>query len=217
MSRINRVRTYAEIPRPIIRKSCKKKKGSKLVKTIHKVINKQLEKKYFVYPTGNVVIVNTGNVYSICEPAQGTTDITRVGDTISPYRINVKLRMTTNGTAVNNVLRIIVGQFRMQTAAGTGPGMSQILLDTATYGTLSPLTNDLIRELKILKDFTITLTNINNPYREIRFSIRKGIRPVQFQAASQIGIYKLFVAMISDQPTNGPTISWVSETRYRDG
>lgn len=170
------------------------------------------ESKYDDTTVTNQVVDYNGYVATLCDPAQGTTAITRNGDSIKLQ--NLTLRMFCYNTTVSDVLRIIVFEDKQNTITTA----SQMLQATGSaLASLSPKNEDNKYDTKILMDKKYTLDTAAVPIRNIETVI-----PLKFHThfnasggAIDTGALKI-MAIGTTAPTSTTNITYYSRVTYLD-
>lgn len=174
------------------------------------------ESKYFDTNQGATPLLGTLQVLPLSNIAQGTTDTTRIGNSILAKNISIKYQITPNYTGLlYNPIRMLLIVDKMQN--GSTPAMADIFETTTTY--LSPLNKDYSDRFVVLKDKLI-MTNQNGNqavhgkfFKKLDFHIRyKGISGgVSDQAPNALYLLWWYAAAI-----NGPTCNIYSRLNFTD-
>lgn len=153
-------------------------------------------------------------VYTRLTPiAQGTTDITRIGNKILLKDIVLRMRVTINGAASATSVRVIL--FCFKTCNGSDPGVNIL----AGASTEAPLNLDFSKDIVVIRDFSIPLS-INGT----RDQHRKSYNILNFHCdfdgtSSNIGDAKqnqIYLGYLSNEPTNTPSLAFYSRVKYYD-
>jgi hypothetical protein len=187
------------------------------------------ERKYFdVVSATPFNVDDTGTVpASISNIAQGTSDTTRVGDTVNPFSLEYSLMLkynntntTTNLNVSLNFLRLII--FRWSPFfTDVAPTVGKILTYfTVGYAASAPLVHDGRNQFELLVDRRAILDGATRLYKEMHGTVTLN-GPIQYKAGSTTnqsgGIYFL---VISDAATGGavyPSVQYNSfRINYRD-
>jgi hypothetical protein len=184
---------------------------SQVKQMIHSTLGNTLEDKY------SDIVFNASNIdyagyapFSLTDMAQGTTDTSRVGDTILAKKLTASVFFTYNATntttnlaASQNLMRFVIFVWK-PFFADVAPTAAKVFTYTSTaYSAMGPLTHDGIDQLVILHDELFALDGFVNPNRIRRFSIPLN-RKIQFKAGSSTnqagGIYCTFMSNASAAP-----------------
>lgn len=186
-----------------------------LEKSVRKLAIKEAkmkETKFLDAAANGTTVTTTATVNGIFTLPVGTGDSQRVGNRVWMKSFFLRLAVTPNATAGLNFLRFIV--FKDRQCNGSAPAASDLLTSSTNY--LSPLLMDNNMRFKILFDRIYTVDSdatgaqVDKVYRKLKF-------PVEFQDTTSAAISNgLFILMISDQATNGPTVSYQSRLKYTD-
>lgn len=185
------------------------------VQTLKKKVRKlQLspEVKYFDVSNSAQTVTTTGYVNSLQGISQGTGPNERIGDKLQLLSNFFRLAMSVNATATTNFLRVIIFRDKQANLSGA-PGVTDVL-QTASY--LSPLNNSYSMRFKVYFDKTYAMdaesagTQVDKIFRKMRFQTEYST------SSTGIRTNNLCILMISDQATNGPTVSWYNRVKFRD-
>lgn len=171
------------------------------------------EKKYYNVAPGSAVITSTPTITELFDPNLGTGDTDLIGSKCVIRSLFIRLTIVPNASAGMNFLRFIVFQDRQ--ANGVAPTSAFILDTTVNNKWLAPLRIDYSKRFKVIFDKLYTVDNdangsqVDKIYRKlyIRYADAYGGNP------ATNGLYLL---MVSDQATNGPSVDYVSRVRYTD-
>ena len=168
---------------------------------------------------------SVGRIEFLSAIVQGTTDTSRIGDSILPKLLSVKMQLNQHASATDTKIRIIF--FVDRDMDGTAPTGADLLTD---FDTLSFYNLDDITRFRILHDRVYTLKPDSEvKYLQFNFKFNKPKRnsnvkskwyhikyngPAATVAAMEGGQLMSFV--ISDQNTNVPAITMRTRLRYID-
>lgn len=163
--------------------------------------------------TGTSAPNTSGAVLQYSALAQGTTDITRVGNSLKVvsqlHRFQIDKHVTPNATVVR--LIIFINKF----PKGTNATPSNVL---ERLDVLSPLNIDQAKNFLVLRDIMIDL-NTDKPCQTVKF-FHKEQRHVKFNGVlgtdANVDSGSLNVLFISDQATNVPTVKYDIRQRFID-
>lgn len=180
-----------------------------------KKLNSQVEQKYFLSQSASA-IPSTGSITRLNQVPQGDQDIHRNGDNLRMKGLTIRGHVKINGAATYTQLRAIVffdPQVKVDTTVDN-------LLNTTYTGTgqacLAPKDHDKRFWSKVLWDRTFTL----NQADKTAISFKKYIpvnKHTQFEAGgTTINAGQLSLLLISNEATNTPTFSYISQLSYTD-
>jgi hypothetical protein len=183
---------------------------------IRKLIN--IEEKALDTVQGSQTFDTTGNVYSLSTVAQGLDYNTRVGDSIRMQNIEVRWRVYKNSAASQTIFRVIM--FRDLDGYGTAPTTADVLqaVGAATAPTTPPdflnrkrfaIVRDEFHTLNNTGDSTVTGTWIVPHNGHILYLGTTA-------AASSNGKGSLYLAVVSDEALNTPSVAFTSRIVYTD-
>jgi len=187
---------------------------------IRKLIN--IETKFYDYTTTATSVPNTGVVASITQMAQGLTSTTRVGDSIRLQHMEVRGRFVINSAATTSLCRVMV--VRDLDGYGTAPNVSDILEYTSsTLGPVSPYKFNKKQRFSILFDELLSLqggaATDGMSSQVFTFSTAHQGHVLYLGStgsAASDGKGTVYVAWISDEATNTPTVAFASRVLYTD-
>ncbi len=179
-----------------------------------KTIKRRGEWKHFTAKTVTTADT-TGSVTDLSVIAQGLTDITRVGDTITASTMNVKYFAFTADT--RNFLRLIFFQWYDDST----PVVGDILIDVAGSNVRAMYNTDQAPNFKIIHDKTLMLAErVAGQTFPSQLTTRKLRIPrskVQYQGASTTGIGKVWLLLLSDSGVaTHPGFELTSKLNYQD-
>lgn len=159
-------------------------------------------------------VSSSGQMEVLSAVPQGDTQITRDGSSLKPKSLTMRFRVTQNASASSTFYRIIV--FRGKYENGVVPTFQDILENN---GLLSPKNHDDRFKTKWLVDKTFMINQnftLSNPQKEftLYFPLTGHI---QFDGnTTNIENGGLYVYMLTDEPTNVPTIAYHSRLTFID-
>lgn len=169
--------------------------------------------------------IAVGRIEFLSAIAQGTTDTSRVGDSILPKLLSVKMQLNQHATATDTKIRIIF--FIDKDHDGVAPVGPDLL---ANQDVLSFYNLDDISRFRILSDRVYTLkpdTEVKYLHFNFRFNNPKRTNKVNNKwyhikysgptaNIEDLEGGQLMSYIISDQVTNTPTITMRTRIRYID-
>lgn len=210
------------------RKPVRRKNAKSLVKTVRKVakevIQRSLETKFHNYAAASAGIDSAGNIWDVSVISQGLLDSNRVGDTISPKSMNIRLNIQppTNGPWYE--MRLVLFIYKDVYDGVSGVPTASDLFNSSYVGTNNatnaPRNMDQLMSFHILYDRTFEVT----PQRgniSVQFT-RKITKKLQYLAGSNAyGTNKIFLLAVSNDTsgfaTYKPILSYVTHLEYKDG
>jgi len=108
---------------------------TKLDKAIERVVSANLEIKYRDTALAYTNINASGNLASLCEIPQGITETTRVGDSITLRKVEIRVSGYQNNTTsvqFPNLVRVIIFRYATNTALGGAPVSTSVLTYAST-------------------------------------------------------------------------------------
>lgn len=198
-----------------------RKKDVKLRPRDKKIIKKAVqasaakrERKFHEYTITTAAVSYSGSMYNLGVVTQGTSDTTRIGDTISPTSLTVCLNFAASATDSYNLVRIIVVQ-----AKTTISLVSEVLMWTGTINAPAAFYNkDLRNNYTVLYDKRRNISSSVGPASTC-FDINvKVSRPIHYLAGTGTivsgGLY--LIAVSDSAAVTHPDISGYSRIRFTD-
>nr|UOF81226.1 capsid protein [Cressdnaviricota sp.]UOF82999.1 capsid protein [Cressdnaviricota sp.] len=181
------------------------KKAYRLAKKAYKLP----ELKYHEESLTPSSVSGTGSIRETCGIAEGSTDNQRIGATIHPTSLKIRCTFKLNAAATDTLIRMIV--FRWISEA---PASLSEILETATVNSFK--SQNLRYQSEIMYDRVFRLSTAEKPELFLQKSIKlnKYISyPSSSSTSNRNGIY---IAFVSDEAVNTPTITYTSRLFYRD-
>lgn len=183
---------------------------------IRKLIN--IEEKILDTSAASAAFDQTGTVTPVSQIVQGLDFTNRVGDSIKLQYVQFHYRIFKNPTATQTVVRIIL--FRDNDCQGATPAIGDLLQATGTA--VAPLTfRDFLnrKRFAILHDKLSTVNSTGESTFTVSFeTAHEGhilFLGTAANAASQ-GKGSMFVAVVSDESLNTPTIAFQCRLVFTD-
>ena len=175
-------------------------KAWRATKYIKGLVNSEM---YHLQTSGTSSVNNTGTIIHLSALAQGDGPDARTGNSILLRNIFLRLGITQHASATSTYYRIILFHDKQQ-VSDTPPTVSQLLESSST---LSPLEQDSFGRFKIIQNWFFTTDNTKATTRVIEkyYKVYKHLR-YNGTAATDIQKNGLYLMLLSDQPTNTPTI-----------
>lgn len=205
----------------------KKTAHKKLLSTIHRVVDGALETKSFpqdqTIAGGGAVNSGTGSFAVLSIMAQGTTNVTRVGDSIMPKALRVSYYMTPASTVGGSDTNGRVIIFADKDHNGLNPVLADILSITTASNSCNAGYNpdNVPTRFTILSDHSFPLMNyasvagVGNPSIFTRH-IKRLPGKVNYVGATA-GKNTIFALAVSSQAAgNSPKYGFASQLLYKD-
>lgn len=171
------------------------------------------ESKYDDTTVTNTAYDFNGVIATMCNPAQGTTAITRTGDSIKMQ--NMTLRGYVYNNAASSVTRVIVFYDKDNTITN----VSDYLQSTGSaLATESPKNEDNKFKTKTLLDKSITLSLTGEDMKKFSYVIKIGKHTDFVATTSTISSGALKMIIISNQTSgaSSPNVTYYSRVTYLD-
>lgn len=187
---------------------------------IGRMLSTKTELKTFDFDAKSAQSIDTaGTIFSISEVPQGVTDITRVGDSLLPKRLEIRM-LQIGADTPSNTMRILLFRWKMNDASDT-PGVSEIFEGgyAGSY-VFSPYNTHNRKRFEVLWDDTVVLnpnvaSTTNTQWRTKYFKLAK--KPIDYQYSAVTGQDKIFLLVISDSSAiSHPTIQFISRMYFTD-
>lgn len=209
------------MPRKTFRSNGKAKFVTK--RHLTKVLNQTLETKYKNNSdiSGTNTINFNGNFTQLSNPAQGTGDTSRIGDsiTLKGLRIRGTLAMDPAST-VNNVVRLMIVQYHPDNSAQAPQTSDLLQASGSAISVVSSFQHDESRKFRVLWNRTYALSlNEQSRYRyvDIRVPMKKIKKKIQYLAGSATsGFNQIYLFQISNVNSSMPVLDWYSNLRFTD-
>lgn len=191
-------------------KTVKEWELTKLRKQMKRLIPKP-ELKYKDTTASGTTITTTGTIVRLDNISDDASDTGRIGDKITARSIQMRLAITPNATAGSNFLRVIL--FLDKQPNGSTATTSLLLEAPTNYN--SPLYLAYGKRFKVLFDRTYTVdtdatgSQVDKLFRKLRYV-------AEFNDSGNVSTNQLNVLFLSDQATNGPSISYYFRLRWID-
>lgn len=184
--------------------------GSRLAKYINTEIKKH-DIQYSVAPSAT-----TGSICLLNGISQGDLDSNRNGNSIKSQYLNIKGKINLNASAANTAVRIML-------VLDKNPRM----VSMSTAELLTPTTNlgfrkiDNLRRFVVLKDFQMTLSNLELKEKYFEFYTKLKFRTI-YELGDTAGTIvairnnAIYIVLISDEASLTPTVAFSSRYGYVD-
>lgn len=198
--------------KPVYSGTVNPKWANKVRKVVKKEMAKEIEKKHY-YVTAQPTIANTGTVIALTNIVQGDDDRQRQGLAIKAKSLLIRYNIEMNASALNTTLRLAVVRDNQQISDGT-PTWTNIFRATDTN---TPLNEAQAGRFTVLYDRKYVLNQGSYELRHGKM-FRKLNHSVRYNGVGSGDIQKggLYLAVLADQPTNLPTLSYYSTLAYTD-
>lgn len=170
------------------------------------------ELKYLSFSNASVVslpIPSTGNIYEQTNVAGGTDNNDRIGNVIQATSIKMKATLTKHASASSSMLRVMFVKYNQDALTSVTD-----VLQTASY--LSQKSIEHRYDSKVLFDRTYNV-DTDNPKKSFNINLKTKF-PIYFggNLSSDLERNGIFMIVISDEPTNTPTLSWTSTFYFHE-
>lgn len=198
------------------RRTYRKRAGPPVYRAIRQVLSKRAEKKHFsITSTQNPDW--SGTILDLSNISQGSTDLTRDGDSATIRTLHIKGHLGNNDTY--NIVRLIVFQWTSNSnvdAPTVGKLLDSTLLGTV-YATHAPYNHDRRSQFRVLWDKTFT-AYADKPVVLFDTKYLRAVTPrIQYIAAGTEGFNKLYMCMISDSSAvSHPPVVLSSKLNFAD-
>lgn len=190
----------------VTKQSTANEKANEALKQIRK-LNKSIERKFFDYDNVSHTWTNTPAIISLTPIPQGTTDQTRVGDTIHLVSVDLSMDVALFGGTGLASFRAILFYWNVDDTGPTPPGIGQIL-STPGSAVSYPIVKyrvDARQQYTIVKDisWTMDIGQRTNTIKRIRKNLKEHM--IQYTAGGTTGTGKLYLAIMSDGSAANPS------------
>ncbi len=175
-----------------------------------------IETKYYDN-VGSTAVSSTGTVTQITTIPQGLTANDRVGNSIKLQTITLAYSITIHASATTTLWRVILARDNDLTTVF--PTFAKLLATTtAGYAHLSPYTYNAIQGQRfgIISDVSGVLDANTKTQCERVHTTHNGHIKYTGPATTDAAEGNLFLFVISNEPTNTPTITYVSRVAFTD-
>lgn len=184
---------------------------------LRRALATKTELKFFDTNPSATSITTAAVIFSLSDVTQGVTDNTRVGDTLLPKRLYIKMNFV-GADVPANIMRVVIFRWNMSTVSDV-PGLSEILESTA-QPVLAPFAQDNRQRFTMLYDRTWVLNpNAASQTNSIvaMKTLKLAKKPIQFNAGTVDGMFKIYALFVSDSGAiTHPTVAFSSRLNYTD-
>jgi len=170
------------------------------------------ELKPIIFTAVSTVTTNPNFVSRLTQIAQGTDDNERIGEYLTVKKITLRYRANWNTASQNTYLRFVIAAWE-DLEQGT-PTSDQYFQGGTVLGSAPPIGNE-----KIWKKFYDVLIPLDFAHRtyvadETFFMNHK----VQFNGVNGVDARRggIYLMLLSNEGTNGPSVSWNAKVEYTD-
>jgi len=185
------------------------KKAYKTAKWVAGLVNSEY-KYYEATQATQAVIDYNGQIFNLCDPAQGDGATQRNGDSIKMKTLTLRGDIAYNGTTPETVRMIIFNDKESSVTAGSDI-LESTGVQTAPYSGKNP---NYKYDTKILYDKTYVIDN-QIPLRKFDI-VLKVPNHVNFLATTTTIVNNALKLMFIGQTTNGSLFRFISKTTYVD-
>lgn len=188
-----------------------KKDEKQVRKIVQKEINKKAEHKFHITSVQSTVD-DVGYFYDLSDIAQGTTDSTRVGDSISPVSLQIKYDL--GAVDAQNRVRVMLVRW-LDTSPIT---INDILLaGSSTYRVYSSYTKDNRQKFNVLYDKTHMLQRDTSEEYQYKSWSKKMAGKIRYTAGTSLGADHIYLFLLSDSGAiSHPVVNFYSRLNYID-
>jgi len=157
-------------------------------------------------------ITSTGSMQELSNIAQGDEYTNRQGRSVLCKSLELNGWMVQNASATTTILRIII--FRDNNADGSTPVSTEVLTSNNTYSLRNPEPHNMKR-FNILLDKVYTFDSAKS--KIAKFSFFKNMNShIKFANGANSNQGSLWCYLLSNEPTNAPTVNLNSRVRFYD-
>lgn len=188
---------------------------ARAVRGIRNLVNSEAK---FVDANATNTPDTTGVVNILTLIAQGTTDTTRIGNSVLSQSLDIKCTFVPSASATASFVRYIVFIDKYD-GAGTAPTLANLL--QATVSVQSFMNMDNSDRFVVLRNDVVPLTLVGNNravYREIHLKLTDLHVKYDGTTAAQASCTNnhIYFALLSNEAINTPSVSWVTRYRFVD-
>lgn len=180
------------------------------------------EKKFYAVSSATANnVTNAWLINDLFAPAQGITDLTRIGDKCRPVHLSFKYYIET-GTTDRAVVRLLIVKWMTNTLLSGAPTATDILYSVGSVNGQfqGPLNQDTKKDFKILADRRILMsTDTGSAHHFQMGSISKKLHGnVEFDTAATTGYGKIYSMAYSNMGAGAgaPTMTSFSMIHFID-
>lgn len=203
-----------------LRKQKLNQREKSLKKNIIKAVKAMPEPKNHYTSQTPLTISYSGNIFPLCNPAQGDTSQTREGDRCTQVHVSLRGTIISNGVPGDyNLMRVIMFYWKVDSAARL-PAMADILQASYAASAITPLSPVVVgqsaNDLEILSDRTYSMTEYEGS--AINFHINKKLnKKIYFNATATTGKNQLYIMFVSDDgAVSYPSMQFISNVTFKD-
>lgn len=164
----------------------------------------------YIKTTGSVTSPSTsGGVQELSVCSQGSTNNDRIGDSISPTSVAIRLKASLNATASETQIRILLYRWKL----GTSTGVTDVLESSSPVSFKS---EDKRFQSEILYDRVFQLDAVRSQEMFVSFKRQLKHRISYAESATAANTNGIYIAILSDESTNTPGLSYRARLFYRD-
>ena len=197
-------------------------RGKQVAKVVKNYVNRRIsgnmENKYLMTSSTNLVVGNTIVITDISAMAQGDNKFQRDGDAVAPQSLEIRVNLQANLSAVRGAIRVFVLSTRVEGTPALGDFLDSTSFPLAMIAPIKPPPH----LQKVLYDRYVTLdTDTSTGSRAKHFIIRLDKRklPARIEydnGATTAPKNKLFLVMIGHDDTNKAVRNMFSKFVYKD-
>lgn len=159
--------------------------------------------------SNSAAISTTGANYELSTITQGDTNNTRDGNVIYPTSAKVRMQMTQHASATQTFIRVIVYKWISESPSGITDYLESAAIDSfkSEQNRYQSVT---------LFDKTYVLTNISTSAMFREFKVKLGGMIAYPEATGVANRNSIYMAVLSSEATNTPTVDWQSRLYFKD-
>lgn len=185
-----------------------------IAKTVYGMVKLLNVEKKFMDASGTPTVSSSGTVIAVSLNAQGTTDQTRIGNSILFQDFTLRFECYMSNAATRSNLRILV--ICDKELDGALPTVANIL---QAVSVISPINKDFSKRFVLLKEKKYSLSITGNQTAQGKVYMKLPFHAFYDGATGAIGDAKenqILLLFISDEATNTPSINYYSRINFTD-
>lgn len=187
------------------------KQALDLAKKVARMVNVEYKRDIASY---NSTITNTGVIEVLCNPAEGDTFNSRDGISVKPIRTSGRIFLLINPSATSSVVRFVL--FRGKNENRVTYTTSDVLHTASGLTFQNPKDYQERFRTKVLYDRTYNLDSASRRSMVLNWNF-KMYGHIQFgNNSTEIENGGIYLLMITNEPTNVPTVQYTLQTTFTD-
>lgn len=186
--------------------------------SIKKTLNPELHKNEQTISSVNIDWSGTNALFSMTALTANDTNGGRTGLRVRAHSVSAKLIFTANTTSVGSVVRTIIMVDKFVAATGSLPTIASLLDNGgSSIATLSGYNKAYGDRFKVLYDRVIHLSADSKDLRQVNITVPfKQLVRYTGTASGDEGTNQVYIAFISNEQTNTPSVVGYTTFRYYD-